>query len=293
MGDQLIFGGHVVDDGLGNELLAMDAQHQVRMVADINPGVGSSDPSHFATLGSRVLFHADDGLQGEEWWITDGTAQGTRLVLDIEPGAGGSAPHGLRRVGDHVVFLARTTEFGDELWTSDGTAAGTRLLIDLYPGFGSGIAFSFASGIRSPLLDANATHALFRGSPDPFGIDAGCPIFITDGTPQGTHCAQDRSLPVPLFAHAPASEARFTESGDIALFSHTSASGEEFRVLHQGREVELVSADLQPGGSSSGGQRLIVDGDVVWFGANDGLSGFELYRADLSGLTRVFEDGFE
>jgi len=37
----------------------------------------------FTAVGDRVLFVADDGIHGEELWITDGTSTGTRLVRDI------------------------------------------------------------------------------------------------------------------------------------------------------------------------------------------------------------------
>jgi ELWxxDGT repeat protein len=43
-------------------------------------GVGS-DPSSLTALGNgKVLFNADDGVNGRELWTTDGTAAGTRLV---------------------------------------------------------------------------------------------------------------------------------------------------------------------------------------------------------------------
>lgn len=40
----------------------------------------SSLPCHFAVLGDKMLFNADDEVHGQELWQTDGTCQGTQLL---------------------------------------------------------------------------------------------------------------------------------------------------------------------------------------------------------------------
>ena len=51
------------------------------LVADINPGSGSSYAYGFTALGNgTALFSANDGTHGYELWVTDGTAAGTTLV---------------------------------------------------------------------------------------------------------------------------------------------------------------------------------------------------------------------
>ena len=43
-------------------------------------------PADFIDLTpGEALFHASDGVHGDELWITDGTATGTKLVRDINP----------------------------------------------------------------------------------------------------------------------------------------------------------------------------------------------------------------
>lgn len=291
--DRLVAVGTFEGGAAGIELLIFSPGSGMQLLADIHPGSASSSPSHLEAFGDRVLFQADDGIHGPELWITDGSAQGTRLVLDIEPGATGSRPRGLRRVGDRVVFAARTSEHGYELWSTDGSAAGTTLLLDLFPGPGSGIGESFASGLASPLLDDNATHALFRGNPGPLSLDRGCPVFVTDATPGGTRCAQDRSLPIPIPGFAPASEARFADGGAIVFIAHTPAGGEEVHVLNRGQLVPVAGADVRPGPAGSGAEHLRVSGSAAWFAADDGLRGIEPWRLDLAGIERVFADGFE
>src|SRR5262249_43824038 len=42
--------------------------------------------------GRRVLFAAEDGLTGREYWVSDGTAGGTVPLGEIWPGSYGGAP---------------------------------------------------------------------------------------------------------------------------------------------------------------------------------------------------------
>jgi ELWxxDGT repeat protein len=293
-GDGFLLGGDSGTSNIGSELLRYVPPASLTAVADINPGPASSRPTSFERLGQQMLFSADDGIHGHELWISDGTAQGTRLLLDIEPGAEGSAPHGLRRVGSRVVFAARTTLHGFELWSSDGTAAGTVLLRDLYPGPGSGIAYVNSSGgIRSPLLDASASLALFAGSPDPQSLDAGCPVFITDGSPAGTRCAQNRDLPLPTPGFSPASVARLLDNGAIAFIAYSLQRGEEVFALNNRSLLTISGGDVRPGLRGSAPNTLLVRANQAWFGADDGSRGFELYRLDLSDIDGVFANGFE
>ena len=47
---------------------------------------GSTGLPRFAQfVHDLVLFRGDDGIHGEELWVTDGTAAGTSLLKDIAP----------------------------------------------------------------------------------------------------------------------------------------------------------------------------------------------------------------
>ncbi len=120
-----------------------------RLPRDIAPGPASSFANELsdlwlgdrtpvrgrmAWLGDRLLFGANDGVHGDELWISDGTAGGTFLVADLFPGSYPSTPRELTTVGEQVLFVAEHPWLGRELWTTDGTESGTRLLLDLAPG---------------------------------------------------------------------------------------------------------------------------------------------------------------
>lgn len=296
LGDALLVSAEINDvvPNRGLELFAIDAAGGARLVRDLLPGTGSSAPNHFERLGERVLFSADDGLHGRELWITDGTAQGTRLLADLVPGSQGSDPIGLRRIGARVVFAARTPQLGLEPWVTDGTEAGTQPLRDVFAGPGSSlITIGDGGGLRSPWFDSDDQRVVFAASSRAGTADFGCPLFVSDGTPAGTRCAQDRDTPLPIAPLPPASAAGLAADGDIVLVQHQPDLGEEIALLRGGRFASLTGADLRPGTDGSAIRGLLVDGSAAWFQADDGLSGLELYRLDLLPEPPLFANGFE
>lgn len=126
----------VADDGTsGAEVWVSDGTPDgTHLVADIDPGPGSSRPRSLVSGRDAVYFAADDKVAGGELWRTDGTAAGTWQVADVLPGWRSSKPGRLRRAGDLVYFNADDGVTGRELWRSDGTAAGTVQVADIHPG---------------------------------------------------------------------------------------------------------------------------------------------------------------
>lgn len=128
-----------------------------------------------AAVGDLAFFVGDDGVVGEELWVSDGTAEGTRLVADLVPGPVSSAPSNLTTFAGRLFFTALTTEFGRELWTSDGTTAGTMLFkdVDPRPGVGS---------VPDPLV-VHDGRLFFVAADEKHGRE----LWVSDGTPDGTH----------------------------------------------------------------------------------------------------------
>lgn len=118
---QVVF---AADNGAnGRELWVTDGTAAgTRMLADIRPGTASGldDSPIFHVLGNgKALFYADNGVNGRELWITDGTAGGTHMLRDLVPGAGGTTATSFAALPDGRVALCGTG------FVTDGTAAGT------------------------------------------------------------------------------------------------------------------------------------------------------------------------
>jgi len=66
------------------------------------------------------LFTADDGVNGEELWISDGTSSGTYMVADINTTALGESSniHGfaMTESGNTAYFVADDGVHGWEVW---------------------------------------------------------------------------------------------------------------------------------------------------------------------------------
>ena len=82
-------------------------------------------------IGDNVLFAANDGVRGNEVWLSNGAESGTRLMSEIEPGAAGSDPteffeYRLKGIGgcNQCDWLV------SEVWIAD-VPAGSPLPLDL------------------------------------------------------------------------------------------------------------------------------------------------------------------
>ena len=210
--------GSVLASGFGSvegELFRIDGD-VVSLVRDISPG-DRSYPGQLTSLGSLVLFSADDGAHGRELWATDGSSDGTDLVLDILPGWDSSSPYGLVVASGRIWFAARDNLHGSELWESTGTP-GSTLVHDLTPGLtatapsrlvvreaDSGslayISHSVVVGFEATSGSALALYALSAETPwweIPIGAVDGeiyffdlasqtnCELWWSDGTVSGT-----------------------------------------------------------------------------------------------------------
>ncbi|MCR9163706.1 MAG: hypothetical protein ACE37F_16705 [Nannocystaceae bacterium] len=146
LGDVAVFRA---DDGVaGRELWRTDGTEVgTEMVVDLYPGpidgfgdgvfVHAANPSPDAD--PWAVFAANDGVAGNEAWVTDGTEEGTVQLVDISPGAPGGNPSRFVTVGpDRVLFFGNVPGEGCEPYISDGTARGTEALSPLNPGPGDG-----------------------------------------------------------------------------------------------------------------------------------------------------------
>ena len=158
------------------------------LVKDINP-TGDSDPRNFTTLNGKTYFTADNGVNGRELWVTDGTPTGTSLLKDINPGAPSSGITGFVVMGSKLYFTATTASHGAELWYTDGTTAGTVLVKDINTKKASTLV-----SVTGPTLGSKPTGLMVWKNKLYFSADNGTngeELWCSDGTAAGTVMLKD------------------------------------------------------------------------------------------------------
>lgn len=112
------------DNGInGVELWKSDGTEEgTMMVKDIMPGAtgsASSNSSLGKMIQNKLFFRANDGVHGNELWVSDGTENGTYMVMDLNPGSGFSEPWDFIEFNNSVYFTATTSTTGRELYKLD------------------------------------------------------------------------------------------------------------------------------------------------------------------------------
>ena len=285
MNGMLFFDGF--DEGCGTELWTSDGTPQgTHRVADIMRGVGDSYPTAMVAAGGTLMFIAADE-DGEGLWESDGSESGTHLVMRLSVGW---LP--LTDAGGTVYFPLDEPGTGIELWRSDGTALGTAMVKDIRPG-------SIGS---SPTMLTNVDGTLFFFADDG---RSGWELWKSDGSEAGTVRVTD------LLGETLSSNPMALTDVDGTLFfvaDDGNSGGELWRSDGTAAGTRLIkNINARPGASALPSfpgclpdcdmPRLLAMNGILFFAADDGSSGEELWRSDgtAEGTFRVkdIHDGLE
>ncbi|MBG1263756.1 beta strand repeat-containing protein [Nostoc commune] len=228
-------------------------------------GTTQSYPANLRVVDSTLYFTASNGTSGfEVWKYQSGTT--ASLLKDITPGNNGFAPTYLTAVGNTLYFVTDSdNDFNLELWKSDGTSGGT---VNIRT---NGQAPNV--GLGSFNLTAIANSLYFVGNDATTGLE----LWKTDGTDANTVLVKDiwtgsnannqpnNSIPTSLvnFNGTLAFAASDGSNREVWLSDGTTANT---------RKVSNINAT----GNANPG-RLTVVGTQLFFTANNGTNGTELY----------------
>lgn len=274
LGNKVVFSGMSATDG--RELWVSDGTPAGTFeLLDIRPGISDSFPllsENFTTVGAQTFFAANDGTNGSELWVTDGTTAGTHLVLDLNPGSQGSNPHEMVAVGNRLFFAAGHPNYGVELWATDGTAANTQVL-DLWPGVLSTWPHFITPGSNGEVY-FSATHSNQKHLYVSYGPGTGA-LLLRSGDPSQLE---------------PFTDLTWTNAGLFFLFDDLSGMGKElWRTDGTFAGTQLV-ADVYPGqgsGPVSGTLVSMLGGSQLLFGATEPTRGLQLWASDGTAANTV------
>ncbi len=229
----------------------------------INP-TAAAFSKRLTSAGGKLYFVADDGIHGDELWVSDGTWVGTHMVKDIVLGPETGTPGSLTGGNPLLFFQADDGVIGAELWTSDGTEAGTILLKDINPSGDSYPSGSSGNLICDRMCNVGAT--LFFVADD--GVH-GRELWKTDGTEEGTVLVRD------IYAGDDGSGAYYlTDVGGTLFFSARDGGGGSSLWKSDGTESGTVKVkDVMT-------SKITNVNGKVFFKGGDEATGWELWASD-------------
>ncbi len=254
LGSYLYFAA--TDGTLGYELYKTNGQ-TTTLVKDINVGSASASPDNFAVLGDYLYFSADNGINGVELWRTNGTSLGTTLVSNINTDSPTLIPTGSLMLNFfYTVQLRTTARVGNTVTIS----------ADVFDGTGDGAAYATVN-----IVDSTTSAVLYNKTFGSYGD------FFSPGT-----YAETFSLDCDTNATLTIATQEFS-GARIVIGQELVASGGTFYGIYP---TATRTADVCGDGSSSPTE-LAVHNGYLYFRANDGASGFELWRTNGTTTERV------
>ncbi|HEY6714189.1 MAG TPA: ELWxxDGT repeat protein [Rubrobacter sp.] len=299
----------------GDELWKSDGtKWGTKIVKDIVPGPGVSDPEDIVSTAPRTtFFRAWDKKHGEELWKTDGTEKGTTLIKDINPdlppGArcdqgecgipkGWSHPDTVTVMGKQVFFAADDGKHGVELWKSDGTEKGTTLVKDINTVKGNsnpndkGDALTRSAEVEKLYVVGKTLY--FRASDGKHGVE----LWKSDGTNRGTRLVKDINPAAPAPINTACKDRKSCVGSswvdDITVVGKTAAGRRIYFTAIDGKHgLELWKSDgtrkgtklvrsINPSSAREAADisNLVALRKRLYFSANDGKHGVELWKSD-------------
>jgi len=235
-----------------HSLWRVDEMGNTQLIAESLPDTASDVPDGGGTPDSEALL----------------------LAQFLRPQAGSPRETAPVTLGDATFFVRHTMGHGAELWRTDGTHAGTRRVCDAYPGPPS----------SSPTHLTPVGNTLYFAAEHPLH---GRVLWHSHGTESGTACVSLRTDNGEVFVLPAVSLAcvnqRLVMCSLPAVAPETQPENAELRVLaHEGRRERQSDAllNIRAGPEGSWPRQFTPAGDRLFFTADDGVHGEELWATD-------------
>lgn len=258
LGDDFIY---VADYENGRELWVYDGTDLTEY--DIFSGELDSYPSNLVVAEDRVYFQAQAANEGYELWYYDGT--GVNQVVIME-GSQGSQPSYVTIVGDEVLMQANMSS-GDELIRLSGATVTQLQVRDN----------TETTEFGDDFVELNGN--LYFGADD--GIH-GFELWTYDG--------ETLSLVADLYDGSSGADFEDIVRFNDKLYMSAEVLWQEVDygaelVEFDGENIKII--DVNDGSSSSTPRHLTVFDGNLYFNADDGITGRELWKYDGSNLSQA------
>ncbi len=277
------------DDDAGRELWRVTGSTPAEMVEDslvpdggIRPGILGSSPAYLTNVAGQLFFKANDGTNGGELWRVPAGGGNASMVEDSIPGQG-IAPNAydpylqsLTNLNGTLFFSASNSVHGQEIWQVVGS--GNAVMIDDTLGGTDGIGPN-AYGVYASDFTLSGGTVYFRASTVAAGDELwritsnGTAQLVEDAIPGGgINPGADPAYPSSLVDVA----------GTLHFLATNAANGRELWRVNNSGVAEIVSRSgatgINDGAADSTPQYLTNVAGTLFFSANDGINGTELWQ---------------
>jgi ELWxxDGT repeat protein len=241
------------------------------LVKNIYPGANSSDILFLTNIDDVLYFSARvDFVEDKNFlWKSDGTSAGTQLVKDVNlRGTNLGEKNKIFKLNNLIFFIGYSSQNGWELWKTDGTNESTSLFFDLN--------YSCSSN-PTDFVQLNPTEILFT---------ANSQLYKSNGSISGTNLVY--RIPnggiIDTYDYS-----KFIKLDNIILYkAFTQENNQELWKSDGTTAGTSLVKDIYPGvgvglNENFGSDYAILNG-VVYFTANNGTNGYELWRSDGTSL---------
>lgn len=254
---------------------SLQAFGQLSFVADINPGIQSSAPTRVTAFNDKLVFFADDGINGNELWVLD--SSGAQMVYDINPGSGNSGLVAnftkMAVAAGRIYFPADDGVTGQELYSWNGD-------MSMPPTVVMDINTSGTSGTTTVNEVISLNDKVYFTAFSPTG---GYELWMHD--PATLNTTQITNINSGSASSSPENLAIYKEA---VYFSATnSANGRELYKYDPVTNNTTMVFDINTGSGNSNPQSLVVVGEKLYFSATTSAYGRELYSFDSLIVTRL------
>ncbi|CAM1370024.1 ELWxxDGT repeat protein [Tenacibaculum xiamenense] len=241
------------------------------LLKDINNGNSSIsvEKFHLDQVNNKLLFFTNSSNSSNRTlWVSDGSSNGTFELSNITDSNISGLEENFVTINNSTIVTGENETYGNELWITDGTIAGTSFFADLN--------YSNSS-FPSKFTNVNG-NLFFRGR----GKEYGNQLFKSDGTIEGTHIVKDINPGYSCIDDL----SEIKEINGILYFSAIDGThGYELWRSDGTSSGTFMVKDIRTGNQSSmqnhnHKQEFTVINDILYFNANDGVHGFELWKSD-------------
>lgn len=275
----------------GHDLVSYSALTDTQTVLTGVTAAGlHSEPSQLLKVGGYVYFSAQ-GESGRELWRTDGTVSNTVQVANINP-LGSSDPSQLVSNGPVLYFVATDAD-SKGIWFLDTAGDGVpHLLLERgeieHLTIDAGVLTFVSRDSSSSVIESfDLSTAAHRLLPLPAGVLVQSDVLVHDngyyfaGYTQA-HGAQlwsvDQAASAAQAVDGISMVSQPVSAASGALF-FAAGNGNQLFTMAPGASAPVLVADPASGGASAITD-LVVSGSSVYFVANDGVSGRQLWVSD-------------